>query len=158
MLELIGDAATERVFPVGRLDRNTTGLLLLTNDGHLAQKLSHPSAEISKLYEVTLNRPVTNADLVKLRNGLTLEDGFVKPDEAEYVLEKGKDTLGITIHSGKNRIVRRMLEFLGYKVKKLDRVLYAGLTKKDLPRGKWRHLKNIEVVQLKHFLQTGVSK
>jgi len=154
VLDILGEAATERIFPVGRLDRNTTGLLLLTNDGDLAQKLSHPSAQVSKIYEITLDRPVLVQDLNKLRAGFTLEDGFIKPDAVEYNLEKGKNTLGIIIHSGKNRIVRRMLESLNYKVKKLDRTEYAGLTKKDVPRGKWRHLKKIEVINLKHFINT----
>jgi 23S rRNA pseudouridine2605 synthase len=139
----------ERVYPVGRLDRHTTGLLLLTNDGDLAQKLSHPSYMMKKVYQVTLDKALTKADFEKIMAGLELEDGPAVVDEMAY-LEK-KNELGLEIHSGKNRIVRRIFESLGYTVEKLDRVMYAGLTKKNLPRGKWRLLTDREIIHLKHF-------
>ena len=150
-MELIADAGGERVYPVGRLDRNTTGLLLLTNDGELAQKLSHPKYNIKKLYQVTLDKPLTKLHFDKIMDGLTLEDGEVKVDAIAY-LEKKTD-IGIEIHSGRNRIVRRIFEHLGYTVEKLDRVMYAGLTKKNIPRGKWRFLNEQEVINLKYFKQ-----
>jgi 23S rRNA pseudouridine2605 synthase len=134
---------------VGRLDRNTTGLLLLTNDGELADKLMHPRKKVVKIYHVVLDRKFTQAHLEQLKNGITLEDGFFKPDDVSYVEGMDKKHIGIEIHSGKNRIVRRLFEHLGYKVVKLDRVLYAGLTKKGLPRGKWRYLDPKEVNMLK---------
>ena len=151
VMELIADAGGERVYPVGRLDRNTTGLLLLTNDGELAQKLSHPKYNIKKLYQVTLDKPLTKLHFDKIMDGLTLEDGEVKVDAIAY-LEKKTD-IGIEIHSGRNRIVRRIFEHLGYTVEKLDRVMYAGLTKKNIPRGKWRFLNEQEVINLKYFKQ-----
>lgn len=139
----------ERVFPVGRLDRNTTGVLLLTNDGDLADKLMHPRKKVPKIYHVELDKKFTTKDLEKLRNGVELEDGFFKPDVAEYVVGQDRTHVGIEIHSGKNRIVRRMFEAMRYKVIKLDRVVYAGITKKGLSRGKWRFLKEYELHALK---------
>jgi len=148
VMSLIKKAGDERLFPVGRLDRNTTGLLLLTNDGDLAKKLSHPSSQIPKVYQVELNKAFTEEDLEKIKQGVQLEDGFIKVDEAAIITEDALD-VGVELHSGKNRIVRRLFEHLGYEVVKLDRVLYAGLTKKDLPRSKWRFLKPTEVLGLK---------
>jgi 23S rRNA pseudouridine2605 synthase len=150
VLELVQHACKERVYPVGRLDRNTTGLLLITNDGELADKLSHPSNEITKIYQVDLDRPFERVDFDRLEAGITLEDGAVKIDGLEYVNPE-RTSLGIEIHSGKNRIVRRLFEFLGYTVEKLDRVVYAGLTKKDLPRGHYRFLTEQELINLKYF-------
>ena len=148
VMELIKGAVKERVFPVGRLDRQTTGLLLFTNDGELADKLMHPKSNVPKLYHVTLDRNFSGSDFEKLVKGIELEDGFIKPDALSYVMGK-KNELGIQIHSGKNRIIRRIFEHLGYDVIKLDRVMYAGLTKKNLPRGKWRFLTEKEVNFLK---------
>ena len=148
VMSLLGKL-NQRVFPVGRLDRNTTGLLLLTNDGELAQSLSHPKFEVHKLYHVILNNNVSSKHLSKIKEGLELEDGPIKADEIAHVENESKKHVGIAIHSGRNRIVRRVFEYLGYKVEKLDRVIYAGLTKKDLPRGKWRHLTNKEIKELK---------
>ena len=139
----------QRVFPVGRLDRNTTGLLLLTNDGELAQSLSRPKFEVHKLYYVILDRNVTTKHLANIKDGVNLDDGPIKADEIEHVENESHKHVGIAIHSGRNRIVRRVFEHFGYKVEKLDRVIYAGLTKKDLPRGKWRHLSEKEVQELK---------
>ena len=150
VMELVANACQERLFPVGRLDRNTTGLLLLTNDGDLADSLSHPSNKVQKLYQVELNQPINSEILQKIRNGITLEDGEIQADEIEIVTNDRK-VIGIELHSGKNRIVRRIFEFFGYKVTKLDRVMYADLTKIDLPRGKWRYLKEKEVVRLKYM-------
>jgi 23S rRNA pseudouridine2605 synthase len=149
IMELVQGAGAERLYPVGRLDRNTSGLILLTNDGDLAQKLSHPSYEIKKVYQVTLDKPITKADFDKVIEGVKLEDGIAKVDSLAQLEEKNE--LGLEIHSGKNRIVRRIFESLGYVVEKLDRVMYAGLTKKNLPRGKWRFLEEKEIVLLKHF-------
>ena len=149
VMELVRDACEERIYPVGRLDRDTTGLLLFTNDGDLTKKLTHPSSEIEKTYDVELDKPFASVDMDLLReNGVELHDGKIKPDEVEYVGE-GKREVGITIHSGKNRIVRRIFESLGYEVVKLDRVVFAGLTKKDLPRGRWRFLTKSEINFLK---------
>ncbi|MEY5048175.1 MAG: hypothetical protein RLZZ175_1534 [Bacteroidota bacterium] len=150
VMQLVANVGNERIYPVGRLDRNTTGILLLTNDGELSQKLAHPSTNIRKIYEVQLDKPMSREDFETLQNGVTLEDGFVKPDEVAHIDEKF-GILGIEIHSGKNRIVRRMFEHFGYEVVRLDRVMYASLTKKDLPRGHWRHLTEKEVIQLKYF-------
>jgi len=141
----------ERIFPVGRLDRNTTGLLLLTNDGHLAQKLSHPSFKNKKVYQVKLDKALTQAHFDNILQGLKLEDGIAKVDTLAYTNPENKKEVGIEIHIGKNRIVRRIFEHLGYEVKHLDRVMYAGLTKKNLPRGKWRALSDKEILFLKHF-------
>lgn len=145
VMQLIRSAGKERIYPVGRLDRNTTGLLLFTNDGKLSKKLTHPSHRIEKLYHVTLNKPLTQSDISTIAGGISLDDGFIKPDEISYVSGENKKEVGILIHSGRNRIVRRIFESLDYKVVKLDRVKFAGLTKKDLPRGKWRYLKNYEI-------------
>jgi 23S rRNA pseudouridine2605 synthase len=153
VMALVEKASRERIYPVGRLDRNTTGLLLMTNDGDLAEKLSHPRNNISKIYQVELNRNLSQGDFNKIAFGLDLEDGFIKPDTVSYVTGGSKNEIGIQIHSGKNRIVRRIFESLGYEVVKLDRVIYANLSKKDLPRGKWRHLDEKEVIQLKHFIK-----
>lgn len=149
VMDIFGDNIKERVFPVGRLDRNTTGLLLLTNDGEVAQQLSHPKYENRKIYQVTLDRHVAKSDFEQIIKGLELEDGVTQVDQLAY-LEK-KNEIGIEIHSGKNRIVRRIFEHLGYEVEKLDRVMYAGLTKKNLKRGQWRFLTKQEVINLKHL-------
>ncbi|HEY8959199.1 pseudouridine synthase, partial [Chitinophaga sp.] len=152
VMDLIQDAAeNERVYPVGRLDRNTSGLLLLTNDGELAQRLAHPKHNIKKIYQVELDKPLTKADFDKIIAGVTLEDGVALVDALGYVDPKDKKQVGIEIHSGKNRIVRRIFEHLEYTVEKLDRVMYAGLTKKTLNRGQWRFLNEKEVILLKHF-------
>lgn len=153
VMQLVAKASRERIYPVGRLDRNTTGLLLLTNDGNLAEKLSHPRNNVTKIYQVELDKNLTQGDYNKIAFGLELEDGFVKPDAISYVQGGSKREIGIQIHSGKNRIVRRIFENLGYDVIKLDRVVYANLTKKDLPRGRWRHLEEKEIIQLKHFIK-----
>jgi 23S rRNA pseudouridine2605 synthase len=151
VVELIRNASDERIFPVGRLDRNTTGLLLLTNDGDLADKLSHPRNGVEKIYEVELDKSLSTSDFDLIKNGIELEDGKAMVDEIAYVDGKSKKNIGIKIHIGRNRIVRRIFEHLGYEVMKLDRVIYAGLTKKDLPRGRHRHLTREEVILLKHF-------
>jgi len=148
VMELIAGACKERVYPVGRLDRNTTGLLLFTNDGELATKLMHPKFGIKKVYQVTLDKNLRTEDYQQLMEGVELEDGFIKPDELSYI-NGNKKELGIEIHSGRNRIVRRIFENIGYEVIKLDRVVFSGLTKKDLPRGKWRFLTDKEVSFLK---------
>jgi len=148
VMNLIATACTERLYPVGRLDRHTTGVLLMTNDGDLAKKLTHPSHGAEKIYHVTLDRSVTKADLVALVEGIELEDGPAQADEAAYVQGATKREVGLKIHMGRNRIVRRMFEHLGYDVLKLDRVVFAGLTKKDVPRGEWRHLSDKEVLFL----------
>jgi len=153
VMHLVEKASRERIYPIGRLDRNTTGLLLMTNDGDLADKLSHPRSNITKLYQVELNKPLAQGDMNKIQYGLELEDGLIKPDSISYVSGGTKREIGIQIHSGKNRIVRRIFEHLGYDVVKLDRVIYAGLTKKDLTRGRWRYLDEKEVIMLKHLLQ-----
>ncbi len=153
VMQLVAKATKERIYPVGRLDRNTTGLLLLTNDGNLADKLSHPKNGITKIYQVELNKNLAQGDFNKIQFGLELEDGFIKPDDISYVTGASKREVGIQIHSGKNRIVRRIFESLGYEVIKLDRVVYANLTKKDLPRGRWRFLEEKELVQLKHLIK-----
>ncbi len=145
VLDILGNAFTERLYPVGRLDRNTTGLLLLTNDGEMAKKLSHPSHRIKKLYHVSLNKKITKTDLQKIAEGITIGNDTIIPDSIAIVSKEKQNELGIEIHSGQNRVVRRIFEQLGYKVTKLDRVIYAGLTKKDLPRGKWRKLSEKEV-------------
>lgn len=151
VMELVSRATAERVYPVGRLDRNTSGLLLLTNDGDLAQLLAHPGNEVKKLYHVTLDKPLIKHDFEHILNGIELEDGLAKPDALGYEDEEDKTQIGIEIHIGRNRIVRRIFEHLGYEVKALDRVLYAGLTKKNLPRGRWRLLSAKEIVLLKHL-------
>lgn len=150
VMDLVRSASTARLYPVGRLDRNTTGLLLMTNDGDLAEKLMHPSFLTKKIYQVDLDRPFSDTDLQKVRNGIMLEDGPIKPDDIEIVSPDRK-SVGIEIHSGRNRIVRRIFEHLEYHINRLDRVMYAGLTKKDLPRGTWRFLTELEVTTLKHI-------
>jgi 23S rRNA pseudouridine2605 synthase len=150
VMELVADAGNFRMYPVGRLDRKTTGLLLLTNDGELADKLTHPSNEVRKIYQVELDKPITEEHFDTLKKGIELEDGPIKPDALSIVTPDAY-VVGIEIHSGRNRIVRRMFESLGYEVTKLDRTTYAGLTKKDLPRGKWRFLDPKEVVKLKYL-------
>ena len=149
VLQLIKNATTERVYPIGRLDRNTSGVLLLTNDGDLTQKLSHPSYEIKKIYEVKLDKPLVKADFDKILKGLKLEDGIINVDSLAYADSKDKSIIGIELHSGRNRIVRRIFEHLGYDVKGLDRVMYANLTKKNVERSKWRHLSEKEIRLLK---------
>ncbi|HEX6428115.1 MAG TPA: pseudouridine synthase [Niastella sp.] len=151
VMDIVRNATPERVYPIGRLDRNTTGVLLLTNDGELAQKLSHPSYEIRKIYEVKLDKPLVKKDFDSLVNGITLEDGFIAPDLLAYADPKDKSVIGIEIHSGRNRIVRRIFEQLGYDVRNLDRVMYANLTKKNVDRGKWRFLTEKEVRLLKYL-------
>lgn len=145
VMDLIEGACKERVYPVGRLDRNTTGVLLFTNDGDLAKKLTHPSNEIQKIYHVTTDKAVTVADIEKISEGFELEDGFIKADEVGYLEQHNKCEVGIRIHSGRNRIVRRIFEYLGYEVEKLDRLSFAGLDKKGLGRGRWRFLSEKEV-------------
>jgi len=157
VMELIKGAGAERIYPVGRLDRNTTGLLLFTNDGDLAKKLSHPSYQIKKIYQVDLDKPLTSEDLEKIQAGVTLEDGKADVDEVA-VLSKDRSILGIEIHIGRNRIVRRIFEHLGYDVLRLDRVMFGTLTKKDLPRGKWRKLDDKEILMLKKFNQSKPAK
>ena len=157
VLDLVRSATEERVYPVGRLDRNTSGVLLLTNDGELAQKLSHPSHEVKKVYEVKLDRALTKGDMDKIASGITLEDGFVAPDVIAYADSKDKSVIGVEIHSGRNRIVRRIFEHLKYDVKALDRVMFAGLTKKDVQRGKWRFLKEKELRILKFMNQSYIK-
>jgi len=151
VMELVADATSERIVPAGRLDRNTTGLLLLTNDGDLIQKLTHPSSEISKIYAIELDKPLTQKDFNLVLGGLELEDGFIRVDALAWPEPRDKKRVGLSLHSGKNRIVRRIFEQLGYEVQRLDRVSYAGLTKKDLPRGHWRYLTDKEV----RFLRAG---
>jgi 23S rRNA pseudouridine2605 synthase len=151
VMDIVRSATPERVYPIGRLDRNTTGVLLLTNDGELAQKLSHPSYEIRKIYEVKLDKVLVKKDFDSLVNGITLEDGFIAPDLLAYADPKDKSIIGIEIHSGRNRIVRRIFEQLGYDVRNLDRVMYANLTKKNVDRGKWRFLTEKEVRLLKYL-------
>lgn len=149
VMSLVADACKERIFPVGRLDRNTTGLLLITNDGELTKRLTHPSGEIKKIYQVELDRNLTQADMLRAAEGVELEDGIAGFDEIQYVSHDDKSVIGVELHSGKNRIVRRIFEAMGYKVRKLDRTTFAGLTKKDLPRGRWRFLTDMEVNMLK---------
>ncbi|HEV8505548.1 MAG TPA: pseudouridine synthase [Chitinophagaceae bacterium] len=141
----------ERIYPVGRLDRNTSGVLLLTNDGELSQKLTHPSHEVKKVYHVTLNRVLDKKDFDRVLKGVDLDDGSASVDVLAYADVKDKTQLGVEIHSGRNRIVRRIFEHLGYDVKNLDRVMFAGLTKKNVERGKWRFLSEKEVRDLKYF-------
>ncbi|MEX6687689.1 pseudouridine synthase [Danxiaibacter flavus] len=159
VLDLIKGAVTnERVYPVGRLDRNTTGVLLITNDGELAQKLTHPSFEVKKIYEVTLDKPLAKNDGQAILDGVELEDGLVKADAVGYVDARDKNVVGVQIHSGRNRIVRRIFEHLGYNVKNLDRVMFANLTKKNVERGKWRYLNEKEVRLLKFMNQSFIKK
>ncbi|EON78435.1 Ribosomal large subunit pseudouridine synthase B [Lunatimonas lonarensis] len=150
VMQLISNACSERVFPIGRLDRNTTGLLLFTNDGELSERLAHPSNQIKKIYQVSLDKPLAKKDLEIILEGVELEDGLTKVDDLQ-ILSKDKTILGMEIHSGKNRIVRRIFAHFGYEVIALDRVMYAGLTKKDLPRGNYRFLSESEVINLKYL-------
>ena len=152
VMDLVKDACEERVYPVGRLDRQTTGLLLITNDGDLAKKLAHPSHKVKKIYHVVLDKKVSVNDIEKIANGLELEDGLAMVDKVSYIQNKPYNEIGIEIHIGRNRIVRRIFEHLGYEVVKLDRVYYGGLTKKDIPRGKYRFLKPEEIRMLKYFV------
>ncbi|GFD76636.1 MULTISPECIES: pseudouridine synthase [Tenacibaculum] len=145
VMELVGNATRERIYPVGRLDRNTTGLLLFTNDGELAKKLTHPKHNVRKLYHASLDKKLTIADLEKLRGDVIIEGRKVFIDAVSYVEGEKKTEVGIEIHSGRNRIVRKIFEHYGYHVKKLDRVIFAGLTKKNLPRGRWRELTQQEI-------------
>lgn len=155
--DIIKNATTERVYPIGRLDRNTTGVLLFTNDGDLAQKLSHPSYQIKKIYEVKLDKSMARKDMESMMEGLHLEDGFIAADAVAYADSRDKSVVGVEIHSGRNRIVRRMFEHLGYDVRNLDRVMFANLTKKNVERGKWRFLSEKEVRLLK-FMNASYSK
>tara|TARA_B110000503_G_scaffold119090_1_gene180604 strand:- start:300 stop:1232 length:933 start_codon:yes stop_codon:yes gene_type:complete len=145
VMELISKACNERIYPVGRLDRATSGLLLFTNDGEMTKRLTHPSGKVKKIYHVTVDKNITQKDLIALVEGIQLEDGPAGADKAFYLADTSKSTISIELHSGKNRIIRRMMEHLGYKVTKLDRVQFAGLTKKDIPRGRFRHLSEKEV-------------
>ena len=149
VLEIIGDAITERVYPVGRLDKATTGVLLLTNDGELTGKLTHPKYKRKKIYHVFLDNPVTKSDLLKLAEGIELDGEIIIADSIAYADPDDKTQIGIEIHSGQNRVIRRIFEKLGYKVVKLDRVYFAGLTKKNVQRGKWRFLNDKEITMLK---------
>ena len=150
VMMLIDGACPERIYPVGRLDRNTTGLLLFTNDGDLARRLTHPSTGVYKIYQVELDRPVTREDMKQMIEGIELEDGPIHVDDVQYVVNANdKRIVGVELHSGKNRIVRRIFEHFGYNVHKLDRTVFAGLTKKDLPRGRYRELTEKEVGYLK---------
>ena len=149
VMDLVGKACNERIYPVGRLDKETTGVLLFTNDGDMAKKLTHPSHQKKKIYHVYLDKALTKAHLLEIAKGIELEDGFISADAINYSNESDKREVGIEIHSGRNRIVRRIFEHLGYDVQKLDRVYFAGLTKKNLPRGKWRFLSQVEINQLK---------
>lgn len=153
VMDLVKKACKERIFPVGRLDRNTTGILLLTNDGELSKKLTHPSHKVPKVYEVNLDKPLDPEHFDQIKKGIELEDGLAAVDDA-VILTPDRRYIGLEIHLGRNRIVRRIFESLGYDVLKLDRVSFAGLNKKDLPRGKWRHLDKKEIILLKHLFQT----
>ncbi|MDQ3050661.1 MAG: pseudouridine synthase [Bacteroidota bacterium] len=156
VMNLVHDAGKERIFPVGRLDRNTTGLLLLTNDGELTKRLTHPSSNVKKIYQVELDNNLTQEDMVRAAEGIELEDGPASVDEIHYESPTEKNVIGVELHSGRNRVVRRIFEAMEYKVRKLDRVYFAGLTKKDLPRGRWRYLTEMEVNMLK--MLTGKKK
>ena len=151
VVDVIRQATRARVYPVGRLDRNTTGLLLLTNDGDLTRKLTHPSCEIEKIYLARLDKNLSEKDFEQIKAGIKLEEGIAKVDDIAFPVPDDHAQVGLELHIGWNRVVRRIFESLGYKVMALDRVVFAGLTKKDLPRGKWRHLTNQEVITLKHF-------
>lgn len=150
IIDLVSQATEERVYPVGRLDRNTTGVILVTNDGELAQKLMHPSKRVPKIYKVELNKPLTEPHREAILAGISLEEGKAVVDAVEFP-EESRRVVGVELHIGWNRVVRRIFESLGYQVVKLDRVVFAGLTKKDLPRGKYRHLTAKEIRLLKHF-------
>ena len=149
VMQLVKNACPERIYPVGRLDRNTTGILMFTNDGEMAKRLTHPGYNKKKIYHIFLDKAFSAGDLKKLAAGIELEDGFIQPDAVSYASNENKRELGLEIHSGRNRIVRRIFESLGYRVVKLDRVYFAGLTKKNLPRGKWRLLTDREIRMLR---------
>jgi 23S rRNA pseudouridine2605 synthase len=149
VMELVSGACRERIYPVGRLDRMTTGVLLLTNDGELTKKLTHPNSEVRKIYQVHLDKNVSVDDIHAISDGLTLDDGFIKADRVSYINDDDKSVVGVEIHSGRNRVIRRIFEQLGYRVVKLDRVFFGGLTKKGLTRGQWRFLDPREVGYLK---------
>ena len=149
VLDLVKNACQERIYPVGRLDRNTTGVLLLTNDGDLASKLTHPKFVKKKIYHVWTDKDIAEEDMQRIADGIELEDGEIHADAISYVSDTDRNQAGIEIHSGRNRIVRRIFESLGYRVTKLDRVYFAGLTKKNLPRGRWRYLTQEEVNYLR---------
>ncbi|RMG88047.1 MAG: rRNA pseudouridine synthase [Bacteroidetes bacterium] len=152
VMDIIQKKVKERVYPVGRLDRGTTGLILITNDGDLAKKLSHPSHEVKKFYHVVLDKPLEKSDLEKIRKGVELEEGVAIVDAIDYVGHADKNEVGIELHLGWNRVIRRIFEKLGYEVVRLDRTWFAGLTKKGLPRGRFRHLTQQEIIMLKHFV------
>jgi len=156
VMHLVEKASEERLYPVGRLDRNTTGLLLFTNDGELADHLSHPSGQVKKIYQVDLDKAISPEHAQTIKEGIELEDGLAEVDDIQ-ILSADKKIVAVELHIGKNRIVRRIFEHLGYDVIRLDRVMYAGLTKKDLPRGKWRYLAEKEVIRLK-YLKRGQAK
>lgn len=149
VLDLVAGATPYRIFPVGRLDRATTGLILLTNDGHLTKKLTHPSFQIKKIYHVTLDKKISGEDMQKILSGVRLEEGVVPVDEISFVDGRPKNEVGVSIHIGWNRVIRRLFHKLGYEVVQLDRVYFAGLTKKNLKRGHWRMLNDLEVTNLK---------
>jgi len=149
VLDLINGACPERIYPVGRLDKATTGVLLLTNDGELTGKLTHPRYNRKKIYHVIVDKPVTKNDLFRISEGIDIDGEIITADAVSYTDPEDKTQIGIEIHSGQNRIIRRIFEMLGYRVKKLDRVYFAGLTKKNLPRGKWRFLSEKEISMLK---------
>lgn len=153
VMDILGDTVAQRIFPVGRLDRDTTGLLLLTNDGDLAKKLTHPSHNVPKVYQATLDKTISKADLERIAAGLTLEDGPVSVNWINYPDPQKKKVVSLEIHHGRNRIVRRIFAHLDYEVIKLDRGYLAGLTKKDLPRGYYRYLTEKEILMLKHFVR-----
>lgn len=154
VMDLVEGVCTQRIYPVGRLDRNTTGVLLLTNDGELSRKLTHPSSLTKKIYHVFLDRPIARQHMTDIKKGIELEDGLIQADDIGYADESDHSQIGIEIHSGRNRVVRRIFETLGYKVEKLDRVYFAGLTKKNLAKGHWRFLTKEEIRNLK----TGLMK
>lgn len=149
VIDLVKNACPERVYPVGRLDKNTTGVMLLTNDGELTKQLTHPSYKKKKIYHVVLDKDVTKQHMVQIVEGLQVDEDYIEADAISYVEKDDKTQIGIEVHTGQNRIVRRIFESLGYKIKKLDRVYFAGLTKKNLPRGKWRFLTPLEISNLK---------
>lgn len=150
VMDLVKNATNERIYPVGRLDRSTTGILLLTNDGDLAKALTHPSHKVKKIYKAEIDKRISKDDFIKLAEGVELEEGFAAADDVAVLSDDGR-SIGLEMHIGWNRVVRRMFEKLGYQVQNLDRVVFAGLDKKDLPRGKWRHLTPKEVIQLKYL-------
>lgn len=155
---IVESKVKERIFPIGRLDMYTTGLLLLTNDGDLTQKLSHPSHKVKKIYQVSLSAPLSEEDKKAIEKGILLDDGVAEVDGISYVSGEDKTEIGLEIHMGKNRVIRRIFESLNYRIERLDRVYYAGLTKKDLPRGWSRFLSEKEIIMLKHFTNTPHSE